>query len=330
MNLELGFLASASLVTIAVSFLVAAFSRLLHPIVRASLDRLAPTTRASVFWLWATLPALLGLIVLLVVLLPSFAHLLGIATDHCLEHGHHGHLCLVHSPLFLGNAIELVFLLVSGMFFSVKLSSIGLRYVRGYQSLSALWSLSDRESQRNYCLLSSHRYFAFTAGLIRPRIFISRRLADELDHDEFNAVLMHEENHRRRYDGLRKLCAQVLSLAHFGTTRSALLNDLELAIEQAADDYAAKALGNRFTVAEAIVKMSRLSILTGPHSGIVTAFNTADPTRRVLALLNPPISHNRSWSVLGFAVLMAICLSGFMAADFLHHGVESIFGAHFG
>lgn len=52
---------------------------------------------------------------------------------------------------------------------------------------------------------------AYTAGLLRPRIWISTALAAALTPDELDAVLWHERAHLMRYDPLRVLVARVIA-----------------------------------------------------------------------------------------------------------------------
>lgn len=56
---------------------------------------------------------------------------------------------------------------------------------------------------------------AYTAGLLRPRIWISTGLAGVVTEDELEAVLWHEREHLRRYDPLRVLIARVVTSLFF-------------------------------------------------------------------------------------------------------------------
>jgi beta-lactamase regulating signal transducer with metallopeptidase domain len=237
----------------------------------------------------------------------------------------------VHSPLVAGNAVELAIVSAAVMMVLARLTAIAAPLMRGYRALSTLLSMSAKVDEgTNYRILSSRRFFAFTAGLFRPRVYISSRLSEELEHDEFQAVLLHENGHQTRRDGLRKLSAQLLSFAHFPGMRRLLLLELALAIEQSCDEYAAHSLNDRLTVAATIVKLSRLSSLPQVHDDVVAAFDASDSERRVAGLLNPPIPRHGFLSATGFVLLLALSISGFVTAEFWHHGAESLFGAHFG
>lgn len=56
---------------------------------------------------------------------------------------------------------------------------------------------------------------AFTAGLLRPQIWISTALAGSITDDELDAVLWHEREHLLRYDPLRVLVARVITSFFF-------------------------------------------------------------------------------------------------------------------
>ncbi len=54
-------------------------------------------------------------------------------------------------------------------------------------------------------VFADKRPVAFTAGLIRPRIFLSSALRDLLDEEELRAVVVHESGHLEARDPLRTL-----------------------------------------------------------------------------------------------------------------------------
>lgn len=64
-------------------------------------------------------------------------------------------------------------------------------------------------------LLDDHRPYAFCAGLIRPRVYVSTGARSVLNPSELRAVLAHEEHHASQRDPLRLLVARVASEALF-------------------------------------------------------------------------------------------------------------------
>ena len=96
---------------------------------------------------------------------------------------------------------------------------------------------------------------AFCSGLFRPRICISTGLAEALTHNELRAVLLHEDHHRRHYDPLRGLLAEVLAVTLFFLPLAAELRDLfSTSLELAADRHAVRFAG-RPSLAGALHKL---------------------------------------------------------------------------
>jgi hypothetical protein len=92
----------------------------------------------------------------------------------------------------------------------------------------------------------SDRLFAFTAGWIQPRVFISDAALLRLDADQRNAVLEHEQCHRRRRDPLRLALRAIAAEAFFflpGVAR--VRRHLDSACEVQADAAALHACDGR-------------------------------------------------------------------------------------
>jgi Zn-dependent protease with chaperone function len=82
---------------------------------------------------------------------------------------------------------------------------------------------------------------AFCAGLLRPRVFVTSGMVAALAAEELDAVLVHEAEHARRRDPLRRLAgraaAEVLVwLPLVGWWTSRRLEEAELAADRAAID----------------------------------------------------------------------------------------------
>lgn len=119
-----------------------------------------------------------------------------------------------------------------------------------------LTRLLDRsELARPPVVLATDTPLAFCFGLFRPRVCLSTGLANSLTDDELAAVLWHEEHHRRCFDPLRRLLADVLSAALFFLPIVADLRDWFLtSSELAADRYAMDRAGRR-ALARALHKL---------------------------------------------------------------------------
>jgi hypothetical protein len=81
MSLEIGLVAAALVVFAGVAGTVTVLSRLSHSRTVGGLGGLAPAARANLSLAWAALLLLAGLMAVVLVLTPSFAHALGLARE---------------------------------------------------------------------------------------------------------------------------------------------------------------------------------------------------------------------------------------------------------
>ena len=167
----------------------------------------------------------------------------------------HCHLsqCAAHNPdaqtsfIFAKEFLLVVFapiLLVSA---HIVLSTLGL---------AAQWRrLSTAAS--GYRLLDCEQPIACVLGLLRPTIYFSRGFVAALSPASLRVVIAHEQAHATRYDNLWLAIARIFSIGWINRRR--LLEDLELAQEQACDQVAAIAVGDTITVAETLIQCQRLA-----------------------------------------------------------------------
>jgi beta-lactamase regulating signal transducer with metallopeptidase domain len=172
---------------------------------------------------------------------------------------------------------------------------------------------------------------ALTAGVIRPQVYLSARLLDALAPIELAAVLEHERTHRERRDALRLLAAELLSRLYLPPIRRRLLADLTFATERACDEAAAGAGPGRLGVAAALLKVARLPVgahASAPLAGepLAPSLGGADLEARIDALLRPaPARTARLPSGVVVTPALGLLLTlGWLHADWLHHGIESV------
>lgn len=105
-------------------------------------------------------------------------------------------------------------------------------------------------------VLQSDAPFVFCYGLIRPRICLTTALADLLDDDELEAVLLHERYHLRCFDPLIVFVCRTLarSLA-FLPVAPQLLDNYLVTKELAADRHTITAQGDATPLASALLKL---------------------------------------------------------------------------
>jgi hypothetical protein len=104
---------------------------------------------------------------------------------------------------------------------------------------NALAAAARRRGISQVVCLDSPRAAAFCAGLLAPRIFVTSGMVARLADEELEAMLVHEAEHVRRRDPLRRLAARAATDVLFwlplvGWWSTCRLEDAELAADRAA------------------------------------------------------------------------------------------------
>ena len=150
-------------------------------------------------------------------------------------------------------------------FSAVRRSNVIIRRLpwRRPQPQEMLYELAERHGvlPNVRVMLGSPINPAFTAGLIRPAIYMSEVIPKKLSEKEIEAVLLHEIHHLRRRDPLRTLAAALIAdmLFWIPLAKNAVAA-LVARLEFAADD-AARRIGDT-VVAAAILKLADASSAT--------------------------------------------------------------------
>ena len=97
---------------------------------------------------------------------------------------------------------------------------------------------------------------AFCAGLLRPRVYVSRGALAVLDPLELEAVLAHEEHHRSRRDPLRLAAGAILAEAFFFVPALRRLHEDYRSVAELAADEAAIERTDRPTLAAALLRFA--------------------------------------------------------------------------
>jgi hypothetical protein len=97
-------------------------------------------------------------------------------------------------------------------------------------------------------------------GIFRPKIFVSRTVAEELTQDELAAALSHELAHVRSYDNLKQLLMKITAppvwIPGLQSTDEAWTRASEIAADESALAQGASAL----ELSSALIKVGRLSL----------------------------------------------------------------------
>jgi len=147
---------------------------------------------------------------------------------------------------------------------------------------------------------------AFTAGWLRPRVYVAKELAGLLLPGELNAVLAHEAAHAARLDPLRLSILRFLRCTLFWLPAvRALAEDIADETEIQADDCAAPL--DPLSLASAILKLATWN--PGPLAAVGVRFHQRDLLdRRVRRLAGEEVTpHTRLKP--GSAIAAALALS---------------------
>lgn len=235
------------LVTVTASLLAA----LLYPLFRRASPAVGPQSRALATWLYGLLPALVALVSVLMLLRPD------LTTAFMPSHCHFGN-CAAHRPEFGANSPAGIGLLV--LTTAVLFTVLGLarrNVLRTRQRLLVLERLSREELDRSWRLVDSDQPLAWCAGILRPRLYLSRGLLATLDAEQLQAVLLHEQAHLVRRDNLRATLLQWATIFWPPSVKRQLWRDLQGATEAACDLAAARGVQNAEQLRAALEKLAR-------------------------------------------------------------------------
>jgi len=169
--------------------------------------------------------------------------------------------------------------------------------------------LTDLGLAQHTVVLASERPLAFCSGLLRPRICLSTGLADVFTDKELKAVLLHEDHHRRHYDPLRTLMAEVLATTLFFLPIAAELRDLFLTSTELEADQSAAHLAGRPSLAGAMHKLLTHPLAVSLPAPGISGLSASEA--RVAVLLGDPVAPLRLSShslITSSAILMLVCV----------------------
>lgn len=172
---------------------------------------------------------------------------------------------------------------------------------------------------------------AFTAGLLRPRIFVSARLQRTLTPGELRAVVRHEWHHLLRRDPLRFAVLRFASKTFFWLPLIRVLaDDLAEQAEIMADDFATSAGGGSdpLDAASALVKIGRANARVLAGTVGIGGFRLLD--RRVRRLADEPVAVTFAMpprpALLSAGVLLALWLASTFAPPHASAGMTMQWG----
>ena len=160
--------------------------------------------------------------------------------------------------------------------------------------------------------VDSERPLMALAGVIRPRLIVTRGLMAALSADELASCVAHELGHSHAWDNLKRLAMRASPDVLFGTsTARAIERRWASAAEHAADDMAGyHGAAARCALASALVKVAKLIHeppvpAAEPISTLIGGGEIASRVRRLLddRTLAPSDARRRVWIALAAAVI---------------------------
>lgn len=287
---------------------------------------LSASARADVAFVAAVMPAVVIVIALVATLAPSALATFGIAAaDHCPQHLHHPHLCVVHfgglrpAAAVLGSFTLAVFI--------VRSAGVAARHVRMSQAIAQLERLGEVEQRGAFPLVSLPGVprVCHAVGMVRRRVLVSSALVEGLSPRAWSAVHAHEQEHLRRRDPLAMIVVEVALLFVPPFISGALGAAFRRSAEAACDGAAAREVGDAVAVAEGLLEAARIF---GPAPGSLGAPAATEISleERVRDLLDGhPSAARRSLGFAGAMGLTAVfAVLGVSHEDTVHHALETL------
>jgi len=291
---------------------------------RKPLGQIAPAAQARVLLAASLLPVIAVLLVLGAALAPSF----GWIADHYGGELHsHPHLCAAH-PIVGWPSIPLVALAILVAARLVYTAFTGLRAATLSWTTSRSLNEASHVDQGGLRILPSDEPQAFVLGLLRPTIYATRGLVSGAAQNHLPAVLAHEQAHLRRYDPLRRFCANLGHSLHVPRVARWLDAAHERALEMAADEQAAERVGSRADVATALVAIAKARMQV-PRAAfaVLGTMSPSELESRVAKLMDEGTYRDSPKRSTLFLAAAAIVMTVAMGADTVHHKVEYLLGA---
>jgi len=138
-----------------------------------------------------------------------------------------------------------------------------LKYI-SMEDCPEIKKVTDRISQDNQPIVfyNNEKLFAFTLGILKPKIYLSTGLCSYLTQRELLAVIYHEMQHKKSKAPLKLFIVKILiSFNFFIPLNRYLLARYYISSEKTADDAAVK-FSNPLELASALIKLSSFNTTT--------------------------------------------------------------------
>ena len=283
-----------------------------------------PRTAARILFVLRVGPAVSAALVVLLLCLPSYLWLEPAATNERV------------GVIFCAAGVIGAWLCARSLFRAVRAAMETMLYAR--KRLGTARELFVPEVQASALILEDETSTLAMAGLLRPRLLISRRVLEALSIEQLEVALSHERAHCKSRDNFKRfLFLLAPEFAPFAKSFRKIERAWRRVSEWAADDAAAQGDPMRsVALAGALVRVARISAVP-KLSPICTMLvpGRADLVERVERLLNPRKRNERELSrfpltrlvlgagtLLGFASAVELLRPGTLLA--IHNALERL------
>ncbi len=195
---------------------------------------------------------------------------------------------------------------------------------RNKKSLNLLTSFS--KNKIDYYEVDSSESYAFTAGFLNKRIYLSSGLISQASDKELRVILDHERAHVYNNDPFKKWLFGFLSSFFLPKSSQVLKVHMLLSMELNADLKSINNNTSTLFVARTLLKMARLNSKTSKaiNPNLAANFATDMLEHRLIHLLEDHKYRKISMFISGFAFLLisTVCIS---SIDWIHHLMETLF-----
>lgn len=294
MSLVMHFLFIVSVFTLGLGVICALIA---HPFLQWS-DRFAPSSRLFLLRLFAGWPLLGGLVIGIMVSLPSLRHASRLPLDHCHNPGG----CVLQPGSHMLTIAEFSFFIVLLGLLSWAVINALLQWRRARVLAEQIDIASHATLAPGVRLIESTLPLAFSAGLFKSVAVMSTGLVRILTPQQLDIICVHEQMHVRHHDNGYKWVLRLLCVFHFPHVKNALLSEHAITLELRADQQVAHHVQDPVAVAETILAMQRLMKPLNTNASLCQFAGTALERRVRYLLAQLPDSGLPKYT-------MALCLS---------------------
>jgi Zn-dependent protease with chaperone function len=296
---------------------------------RTRCRRRGPRVERLAAALAVVVPPLLGFAVTTALAVRSLASAWLGLTDHCPSHVHHLHLCLYHGAVWAREPWAVAALSGAAALLLVRLGQRALVMGRARSDVRALARIG-RPVGGDVLLTPSDLPFCFVAGMTAPRIFVSSAAWERLGEDERRAVIEHERAHVAQGDLWRRWLLGGAALFGFPVLAGRTLVVWEQATERLCDRRSAEVVGEPAVVAQALLVLARAGAgrALPCAAGFVNPNTIVDRVEAILGDEPEGADQARRLGLVACLGMAVVVLGASLAAEPLHHPIETLLGAH--